>query len=487
MSSIRKSLTSGVFYTAIAKYSNVIFSIIIGAVLARLLTPKEFGIVALVLVFVSFFNLLGDFGIGKAVVQNQKLTKYDIQSIFSFSIVFALVLGALFYFAAPLIAEFYNEAELIRISKFLSLAVLFHTLQAIPKALMEKALRFKQIGLITVLTQLITGIIAIILAYKDFSYYALVIRSILNGSILFVLFYLLAPIKVVVKIDWKSINKVIRFSIFNFGFNFINYFSRNGDNLLVGKFLGSASLGFYDKAYRLMMMPVQNLTHVITPAMMPVFSKYQDDKEVIFNTYLKVVRILATIGFPLSVFLFFSAHEIINIIYGPQWDASIPVFKIVALTIGIQIIYSSAGSVFQSVNRTDLLFYYGLIGAVVLLSGISYGVFVGKSLEHVGYGLLVAFSLNFFIVFYMLIHRALKKSYLLFLKMVTFPLFMSLVMTLPLYFYSLYSGSNIFVNFGIKALIAISTFILLFISKKENRELINLGVKRFIQQKTHNN
>lgn len=482
MLSIRKSLASGVFYTAIAKYSNIVFSIIIGAVLSRLLTPKEFGIVALVTVFVTFFNLLGDFGISRAVVQNQSLTKHDIRSIFSFSIIFALALAIMFYFAAPLISSFYNESELIKITRFLSLAVLFHTLQAIPRALLEKALKFKKIGLITVITQLSIGIIAILLAYQDFSYYALVIRSILNGFILFVVFYIFAPIKMVFKIDFNSINKIIRFSFFNFLFNVINYFTRNGDNLLIGKLLGTTSLGFYDKAYKLMMLPVQNLTRVITPVMMPVFSKYQDDKTVIFNTYLKIIKILATIGFPLSVFLFFSAHEIINIMYGSQWDASIPVFKILALIIGIQMIYSSAGPVYLSINRAELLFYYGLISAFILLSGITLGIIIGKNLVSVGVGIVIAFTTNFIIVFWILIHIALEKSFFEFMKTLGFPLLMSFLMILPLWVYNKYESDNIFLSLLIKLFIALLTFTLLFISKKENRILLSKGMKNYISK-----
>jgi len=223
MSSIRNSLISGTFYTALAKYTNVIFSIIISAVLARLLSPEEFGIVALVIVFVTIFNILGDFGISKAVVQNQELSAYDIRSIFSFSILFAILLGILFYLSAPLVASFYNESELIKISKLLSLSVFFHSLNAVPKALLQKELKFKQLGIISVTIQLTTGIIAIVLAYKDFSYYALVIRSILNGALLFVIIYLITRIKIIFLIDWTSIKKIIGFSLYSFGFNFINH------------------------------------------------------------------------------------------------------------------------------------------------------------------------------------------------------------------------------------------------------------------------
>ncbi|NQU85315.1 MAG: lipopolysaccharide biosynthesis protein [Mariniphaga sp.] len=481
MTSIRKSLSSGIFYTALAKYSGVFISIFIGAILARLLTPKEFGIVALVSVFVSFFSLLSDFGIGQAVVQNQTLTEKDIHSIFSFSIILSLFLSGLFFFTAPFISAFYNEPELINVSKLLSLSVLFNSLQVIPKALFQKALKFKQIGIITVIIQVITGFIAIIMAFKGYSYYSLVFQSIISGLCTLIIFYSLSPLRIVLKIEFNAIKKIIRFSSFNFLFNFINYFTRNGDNLLIGKFLGSTSLGFYDKSYRLMMMPVLNLTHVITPVLMPVLSKYQDDKDVVYNSYLKVVKILATIGFPLSVFLFFSSYEIVNIIYGSQWDQSIPVFKLISITIGIQIIYSSAGSVFQAINRTDLLFYYGIIGAVILLSCISCGIFWGKSIEAVGIGLIVAFSMNFFIVFYMLISLALKKSYLHFLNSIIYPVFISLFIAMPLWFYSMHASVNLFLSLAIKIAITGLTFILLFFYKKENRKILQIGIKDYIK------
>jgi teichuronic acid exporter len=482
MTSIQKSLTSGVFYTGIAKYSNIVFAIVIGAVLARLLTPEEFGVVALVTVFVTFFNLLGDFGIGKAVVQNQNLTKHDVRSIFSFSILFAFLLAFLFFLAAPFIARFYDTPDLFRISRLLSLAVLFNTLLAIPRALLEKALKFKRIGIITVLTQLITGIIAIILAYKGFSYYALVIMSILNGFFLLVFFYISAPVKLVIKIDFKSINKIISFSIFNFLFNFINYFTRNGDNLLIGKFLGSAPLGFYDKAYQLMMLPPRNLTNVITPVMVPIFARHQDDKSTIYNSYLKIVKFLATIGFPLSVFLFFSAYEIVNMIYGSQWEQTIPAFKILASIVGVQIIYSSAGSVFLSINRTKLMFIYGIISSIILIGCILLSIVYGKTIVAVAYAVVFAFVLNFIIVYYMLIKIALKQAYLRFFKVLLFPLVISGAMIIPLMIYSFFESENIFVSLAIKLVISGLTFISVLFSKKDNIKMFKMGIKQYINK-----
>jgi teichuronic acid exporter len=338
LTSIRKNIFSGTFYTALSRYSNVLVSILISAVLARLLTPNEFGIVALIAVFTSFFNLLSNLGIAPAIVQNKSLTEEDISSIFSFSIAISLFLSAIFFFIAPFIASFYNEPVLINLSRLMALGILFYSLQAVPNGLNRKMLRFKQIGIISVVVNIVCGIIAIILAYIGFSYYALVINSILTGFFTFIAYYILSPVKPSLGIQVSSIRKIARFSIFQFLFNFINYFARNADNLLIGKYFSPAALGFYDRAYRLMKMPVQNLTFVITPVLHPVLSNYQNDKKVIYDAYYKIVKFLGIIGFPLSVFLFFSASEIIRIVYGPQWVQSIAVFKLLALTIGIQIV-----------------------------------------------------------------------------------------------------------------------------------------------------
>ena len=469
---ISKNIRSGIFYTAISKYSSIVASIFISAVLARLLTPTEFGVVAIISVFISFFNLLSNFGISPAIVQHKSLSENDISSIFSFSIAIGLILSIVFYFAAPIIASFYNEPVLIKLSRLMALAILFNSLQVVPNALILKKLRFKEIGIVRVIVSIIGGVVAIILAYLGFSYYALIVNSILTGFLIFIVFYIMAPVKLSYRIHISSIRKIARFSIFQFFFNFINYFSRNLDNLFIGKYFSPAALGFYDKSYRLMMMPVQNLTFVITPVLHPVLSNYQNDKKVIYNAYYKIVKLLAIIGFPLSVFLFFSTSEIINIVYGPQWGQSIPVFKLLALTIGIQIVVSSTGSIFQATNRTDLMFYSGFIGAILIVGGIIYGVFIGKSLISVGYGLLIAFSLNFLQGFYLLVIKSLKEPFTKLLKVFIFPLILSIGIGIALWLSSRIEINNIFISFALKFGVTIIVFGLILISSKENLKFV---------------
>ena len=444
MTNIRKKLSSGIFYTAISKYSDVFISIFIGAILARLLTPEEFGIVAIISVFISFFNLLSSFGISAAVVQNKSLTDDDLSSIFSISIVFGLFLSAIFFFSAPFIASFYDKPILINLSRLMAFAILFNSLTVVPNAIILKRLQFKELGIITVIVRIVSGVAAIILAYSGYSYYALIIYGILSGLLSLMAFYYLAPVKPSLFIRISSLRKIAKFSTFQFLFRFINYFAGNSDNLLIGKYFSASALGFYDKAYRLMLMPIQNLTFVITPVLHPVLSEYQNDKKVIYNAYFKIVKLLAIIGFPLSVFLYYNAFEIVNILYGPQWGQSIPVFKLLALSVGIQIVLSSTGSIFQATNRTDLLFYSGFLSTILMLSGILYGVFIGKSLVSVGLGIVIAFTINVFQAFYLLIKISLGHSFLNFLKVFIFPFILSTGVGISLWLMNRIVVNNIF-------------------------------------------
>lgn len=469
---LRKSITSGILYTGISRYSGIIISIVIGAILARLLTPSEFGVVALITVFISFFNILSTAGIGPAIIQKKDLNKEELQTIFIFTAFLGLSLGLLFFFSAELISSFYGNKTLIPLVRLLSLTVFFTSITIVPNALLLKKLKFKQIGYATITVQLFSGVFTVILAYRGFSYYALVFKSVFDGLFTFILLYWLSPIKLNIKFKKSAITKIIRFSTFQYLFSFTHYFSRSSDNLLIGKFINPEALGYYDKSYQLMILPVKNLTHVITPVLLPVLSEFHEDKNKILNTYIKVVRILSLIGFPLSVFLYFSASEIIFILYGQQWEDSIPVFKILALTIGLQMLLSSSGAIFQAVNRTDLLFYSGLLSAVSMIIGICYGIFIGQNIESVGYGLLIAFVINFFQGYYFLIKRALDGTLTPFFKLLLFPVFISLVLSVLLWLYSYLEIQETIIELAGKILITGFTFIAFVISRKEYRVLL---------------
>lgn len=427
--SIKDEIKSGVIVTFIARYSNVIIQLIIGVILARLLSPKEFGIVAIIMVFITFFNLLADMGIGPAIIQNKKLDKKDNSILFNFTIFLGLLLAFTFYFASFFIASFYSNSEYITIGKYLSLSILFFSLNIVPQSLIRKEKRFKTLGIVQVSVNIIVGVIAIILAFLGFSYYALVWQAILRSVFLFLLYYKMSGIQFNLSFNLSSIKKVYSFSIYQFLFNFINYFARNLDDLLVGKFLGDAALGFYDRAYKLMRYPVQNLTHVITPVLHPILSNYQNKQDSIYKTNKQLINFLIYISVPSSILLYFSAEPIILLLYGEKWFESIPVFKILSITVVIQIVLSSSGAIFQSAGRPDLMFLSGLLSSIVIVVGISYGVFYHENIESVAFGLLIAFIINFFQCYWIMYRYVFNRSFYKFVKLLIKPLITSIIIT----------------------------------------------------------
>ncbi len=155
-----------------------------------------------------------------------------------------------------------------------------------------------------------------------------------------------------------------------------------------------------------------------------------------------------------------------------QWEQSIPVFKLLALSIGIQMVLSSTGSIFQATNRTDLMFLSGFISTILTIGGILYGVFIGKSLVSVGYGVTIAFSLNFFQGLYLLIVKSLNQSYLNFLKVLIFPLVLTLSIAIVLWLLSGIKINNMIVSFTVKFLATIVVFGIVLISSKDNMKFI---------------
>lgn len=408
------NLKNGIMITFIAKYSNIFAQLIINSVLARLLLPEDFGIIAIITVFISFFNVLGDMGIGPAIIQNKSLDEKELSDIFKFSIIAGVVIAIGFYFFSYFIAFFYSSKIYIKLGELLSISVLFSICNIVPNAVLCKAQKFKQIGIITITVNVIVGVFTISLAFNGFSYYSLIFDSILKSLFIFILCFKACKIKINKGYSYNSVKKIQNYSSFQFLFNFINYFTRNLDNILIGKFLGASTLGYYDKSYKLMLYPVQNLTNVITPVLHPVLSEYQDQKDIIYETYIKVVKVLAYLGIFISVYCFFSSKEIIHIMYGQNWDKSIPVFRILSISIVIQMVLSSIGSIFQATGYVNKLFSTGVISACFTVTAIVIGI-VSKSLTILAVGLIIAFLLNFIQCFYVLITQVFGRKYISFL------------------------------------------------------------------------
>lgn len=412
---MQKSLKQQTVFYGISKYANVFVTLLTTSVLSRILSPSEFGVVSVVTVFTAFFTILSDMGLGTAVIQNKSLTDDDVTDIFSFSVYVAVALGAVFLILGIPVAWFYGDPIYLRICALLSISVFFNAVNIIPNAVLMKSKRFAMVGKRLITVSVSTGLIAIAMALAGFSFYAIVFQSIFQALFVFLWNYWNTKLKFRFRFDWSGIRKVQRYSTYQFSYSLINYFARNLDNLLIGKVLGSVSLAYYDKGYRLMMYPVQNLTYVINPILHPILSDYQHDKRYIYNAYMKVVRILSLMGVFISFYCFWASEEIILFFFGDQWCEAVPVFRLLSLSVWPQLVSTSAGSIYQSTGNTELMFRSGTVHFSTTIVLIVLGV-ASRKLETVALLVAISLYLRFFIDYYVLIAKGFEYDYRCFLK-----------------------------------------------------------------------
>ncbi len=456
---IKQQLFSGVFYTAMAKYIGIIISLVVAGILARLLSPNDFGTVAIATVIISFFAIFTDMGISPAVVQDKTLTEDDLANIYSFTFWTGIAIALLFFIASWPISIYYDSPILRTLCQLLSVNLFFASANIIPGALFYKNKEFKFIAIRSFLIQIMGGTGAVIAALSGAGLYALLINPILSSILIYIISFRRYPQRLRMTWGLQSLRKIFSYSAYQFLFNVICYFSRNLDKLLIGKHMGMSDLGYYEKSYRLMMLPLQNITQVITPVMHPIFSDLQNDKGKLATSYERIIRFLAFIGLPISVLLFFTAEEITLIIFGSQWLPSVPVFRILTLSVGIQIILSSSGSIFQAAGDTRSLFVCGLFSSVLNVAGILLGIFHFGTLTAVASCIVVTFTINFIQCYWQMYRVTFRQSAWPFIRQLISPLVISILIALALIpmQYAL-EGMNIFVTIIAKGIVSFIIF-----------------------------
>lgn len=387
-----------------SKYISMGAQVVISMVLARLIAPEDFGLVAIVSVFTGLFALLSDMGVGVAIVQYQDLTEEDYGALFGFSALLAVGLAVAYCAASPLVAMFYGDSRLMPLCCAASPQLLFSTLNMVPSGLMLKERRFDAIGIRLVAATVVSGAVAIGLAFAGAGCYALVAQS--GLSALIVLAWNLSARGVgCVSLRFKDpLKRIFSYSAYQFGFSLINYFSRNLDNMLIGRFMGSAQLGYYDKAYKLTTYPLSAFSSVIGSVIQPYMAEHQDEPDAIFDCFMKVEKLLSLVGAGVAVIFLTSSSEIIQVCFGTGWESAIPVFAVLGVSVYFQMMGNPSGAFFQSLGRTDYMFKVGFINTCITVAGLCAGL-IGGSILTVAYGIAVAYCLHMFSIVFYLVHR----------------------------------------------------------------------------------
>ena len=208
----------------------------------------------------------------------------------------------------------------------------------------------------------------------------------------------------------------LSFLSFQFAFSFCNYFSRNLDKLIIGKYFNMTQLGYYDKSYHLMMLPVQNIAYVIDPVLHPVLSTLQSDKHDLAIKNRKLAVVVSVLSFPIGLILYFCSGELITIVYGDQWDAAIPVFRILALSLPLQMILSTNVPLFQAAGKTNHLFFSGILNTSFTVTGFLVAIYLNDTIEAVAWSWDITLTINFINTYLILHVFTLKERYLPYLS-----------------------------------------------------------------------
>jgi PST family polysaccharide transporter len=460
MASFRKEFASGVIYTSIAKYSGIVIQLVITAVLARMLKPEDFGIIALATVFIHFFNTLTEAGIGPAIIQKKEFIKKDYDALFFITAVIGLVFGLFFLLICPLIGRYYDSLILSDVCKWLSILILFSSLDIVPNNLLIKQKRFDIIAYRTVIIQMICGVASIYAAYIGWGVYSLLLSAILSKVLIFGVNYLRNPLSF--SFDFSCLKGIKGYSTYQFLFNMVRYLVRNLDKIIVGKMMGMNLLGFYEKSYQLMMLPLHNITFVVTPVLQPLFSELQNDLKSMGQKYLKLLNSLAYISFPLTAILFFNARELVYIFFGSQWEPSVGPFRILALSVEIQILQSTASAIFQSANYTKGLFWGGNVSFIISAVGLVLACICFGTLSAIASCFVITNFIGVAFVYYLLFTK-LNVSIISFVRQLSRPFMLMLILFLFMGLYCYFVDiKNVIVSLVLKSglMLTISLYLL---------------------------
>lgn len=454
--SLRKDFLSGAFYVGVAKYAGIISQLIISMILARILTPEDYGIVAIATVFIAFFNVISDIGIGVAVIQRKDLSEYDLDHLYSINVYIGVILSILFFSISGLISNYYNVNELLYVCQLLSLLILFTCLRTVPMNLLYKSKQFKYIAFTTLSVQIISGIVAILTALQGWGVYALVLSQLLSSILLFVIYSFKCKRHFCFHIDFSPVNKIFSYSIYNFCSTLVCYLTMNLDKMLIGKYTGVASLGYYEKSDKLVFMPISNITFVITPVLHPLLSELQNNLDELYKKYIKIVEALAYISFPISVFFFFASKELILLFFGDQWIEAIPVFKIMSLAVSFLMFDTTVGSIFLAANETKRAFYTMLIMLIIMVVSLVVAIYFWNTILAIACAYLFAKVSGSLFNYYSLMH-GLGRRYFDFIKIIVKPFVTGVVVFLIFYILTqLFNIENIILSLVVKSIIGVS-------------------------------
>ena len=373
---LRQKAASGMVWTALQKYSTMFIQFISGIILARLLTPYDYGCIGMLMIFIVVAESFIDGGFGSALIQKKQPTQEDYSTIFFWNIGMATVLYTILFFSAPAIARFYKIPLLCSVLRVQGLILFIYAFNIVQRNQLQKRLRFKILSVVSIISSVIALIVTIVMAYHGFGVWSLVAQVLIIAAIPAIVFWFYVKWRPLRVFSWKSFKELFSFGFYMFLTHVINQFGQQIQGLLIGKMYNPSTMGFYSKAYGAERLASTSISQVLTQVTYPLYAEVQDDKVKLAGMIKRLTMTLAYITFPLMFVLLLCAKPIFVLLYSDRWLSSVPYFQVLCIA-GLAYCLQSVN--FQSIaaiGKSKVMFLWAILKRIVGVGMIVCGLFL---------------------------------------------------------------------------------------------------------------
>lgn len=404
---LKQKAASGMIWTAMQKYSTMIIQFISGIILARLLTPHDYGCIGMLMIFMVLAESFIDGGFGAALIQKKQPTQEDYSTIFFWNIGMAMLLYVILYFSAPVIAQFYHIPLLCKVLRVQGIILFIYAFNIVQRNQLQKKLNFKVLSIVTITTSIITLLVTIVLAYHRFGVWALVAHNILIALIPALFFWFYIKWRPLLIFSWTSFRELFSFGLYMFLTHLLNQFGQQIQGLLIGRFYNSSTMGLYSKANAAERLASSSISQIMTQVTYPLYAEVQDDKEKLANIIKQLTMTLSYLTFPLMFILLLCAKPLFIFLYSERWIDSVPYFQVLCIAGLAYCLQSVNHQSISAIGKSKALFSWtlvkramgivfvvlglliagmkGLLIGIVVNTWFSYAVNIGMVSKYIGY------------------------------------------------------------------------------------------------------
>lgn len=364
----------GVGWSTLANITNQVLRFVVLFVLARFLSPADFGLIGMATVAIAFAQVFQTGGLGLALIQRKDLTEVQVSSSFWAIVCLASCLTAILLAVSSLVGRFYDNQQVAPILAVLAFAFLFGALSIVPRSLLTRTIDFRALFFIEIGSAFLGGVVSLVAAYRGLAVWSLVAGTLMESLCKLVFFWAYTKWLPRMILEFDVLKPLLPVALPLLAFAAVQYFAMNMDYLIIGKYLGPVALGLYTLAFKIMLAPLSQVSEAISRVVLPGFSSIQEDKAMIGKGFLKLSRYVSFIMFPAMAGLAVVAPEVIDVFLGVKWLPAAEVLRVLTIVGAIASIQSICSLIFLSQGRTDILLKWSLFSTACYVVGFFAGL-----------------------------------------------------------------------------------------------------------------